>query len=108
MTDLDTIGSQAREIIALKLKLSELGAGPVELSDMARPNPRPVYDLQGLITRVARLAFGCPTCTAKGSEGCHPVSDDSKETRMHIGRWDRAERLLRPHTHYGAPARRFG
>lgn len=67
-----------------------------------------VYDLQGLITKVALRSFKCNVCTAKRGEGCHPVADPSKETRMHMRRWECAERLLRPHTHYGAPARRFG
>ena len=72
-----------------------------------KPEPT-IYDLQGLITKVARRSFNCGVCTAQRGEGCHPVADETRETRMHIGRWDRAERLLRPHTHYGAPARRFG
>jgi hypothetical protein len=68
------------------------------------------HDLYGLITKVALRAYACPYCGATKYEKCFalsgPLGHRMKAVKMHAGRWNKAERLLREHTHPGLLVRR--
>lgn len=65
-----------------------------------------VHDLNELIAKVAQGSYGCWLCKAERGEPCRIQGTKRKAGRMHADRWNKAERLLRPHTHPGLLLRR--